>query len=119
MSGENKLSSIFFLGFPHHWNLRTFLGASIISSPVAGFLPRRLFFFFTQNLPKPVINTSSPDSKDRLMSSSSISTVSIDFLRVYPIFYATESNMLALVSVPAFGIVASFHERDFKLSVRD
>jgi hypothetical protein len=50
-----------------------------MSVPVAGFLPRRFAFFFTQNLPKPEINTSSPDSRDCLIRSSNISTVSIDF----------------------------------------
>ena len=63
----------FSLSIPEHWNVTTFLGASIISFPVAGFLPRR--FFLTQNFPKPEIITWSPDSRDCLMSSSNISMV--------------------------------------------
>ena len=90
-----------------------FLEASIRSSTVAGFLPRR--FFFTQNLPKPEINTCSPVSSVRLISSGNISTLSIDFLRVNPFFSATSSMMWDLVSVPGFGVKAFFHEGDFKL----
>jgi len=88
----------FSLSFMALWKVTTFLGAGIRSSPVTGFLPRR--FFFTQNLPKPEIKTSPPDSKDCLMSSSNISTVSIDFLRVNPFLSATASMMSALVRVP-------------------
>jgi hypothetical protein len=70
----------FSFSFPDHLNVTTFLGARIRSFPVAGFLPFRFFLFFTQNLPKPEINTSSPDSRDCWISSSSISMVSIDYL---------------------------------------
>jgi len=66
----------FSFSFPDHLNVTTFLGAMIRSFPVAGFLPFCFFLFFTQNLPNPEINTSSPDSRDRLMSSSNISIVS-------------------------------------------
>jgi len=69
-----------------------------------------LFFFFTQNLPKPEINTSSPDSRECLVSSSIISTVSIDFLRVNPFLSALVSMMWASVRVLAHGMVGvSFH----------
>jgi hypothetical protein len=54
-----------------------------MSLPVVGFLPRRFFLCFTQNLPKLEIKMSPPDLKDSLISSGKISTVSIDFLRVY------------------------------------
>ena len=64
------------------------------------------------------INTSSPDYRDCLMSSSNISTVSIDFLGVNPFLSATASMMWALMRVPGFGIEASFHEGDFTLTVR-
>ncbi len=76
-----------------------------MSSPVAGFLPRRFFFFFTQNLPKPEINTSSPFSRDRLISSKTISTVSKAFLWVYPLVSTTDSTIRALVREPDFGYV--------------
>jgi hypothetical protein len=82
----------------------------IMFVPVAGFLPFLLAFCFTQSLPKPEINTSSPDSRDCLMSSSNISTVSIDFFRVNPILSATASTIWALVRVPDNGMVgAAFH----------
>jgi hypothetical protein len=46
-----------------------------------------------------------------MMSSSNISTVSIDFLRVNPFLSTTASIIWALVMVPDNGIVgASFHE---------
>jgi hypothetical protein len=48
------------LSFPEHLNVTTLLDASIMSSPVAGFRPLLSRFFLTQNLPKPLINTSSP-----------------------------------------------------------
>ena len=49
------------LNLPEHLKITTFLGSSIKSSPVAGFLPLRAFFFFTQNLPNPDTNPSSAD----------------------------------------------------------
>ena len=100
----------FSFSFADHLNVTTFRGARIISFPVAGFLPLRLAFCFTLNLPKPEINTSSPDARDCLISSSNVSTVSMDFLRVKPMASATASTMWALVSVPDNGMVgASFH----------
>jgi hypothetical protein len=57
----------FSFSFSDHLNVMTFLGASTISFPVAGFLPRRFFLFFTRNLPKPEIITSLPDSRVDLM----------------------------------------------------
>jgi len=90
----------FSFSLPDHLNVTTFLGAIIRSFPVAGFLLFRFFLFFTQNLPKPEIITSSPDSSSDLMSSSKVSTVSIDFLRVKPFCSITASAMWALVRVP-------------------
>ena len=60
----------FSFSFPDHLNVTTFLGARIRSFPVAGFLPFRLAFCFTKNLPKPEINTSSPDSRVCLICSN-------------------------------------------------
>ena len=45
------------LNLPAHLNVTTRLGSRIISSPVAGFRPRRSFFSLTQNLPKPTDQT--------------------------------------------------------------
>ena len=81
----------FSLSIPEHWTLTTFFGASIISSLVAGFLPSRFAFSFTQNLPKPEIRTSSSDSRDCLISSSNILTVSKDFFWVKPFCSITAS----------------------------
>jgi hypothetical protein len=57
-----------------HLKLTTRLSASIRSSPVAGFLPRRLPFSWMQNFPKPVTRTSSPPSRVFLMISKVAST---------------------------------------------
>ena len=106
---------IFSLSFLELWNLTTFLGASIMSLPVAGFLPFRFAFFLTQNFPKLDMRTPSPVSRERLMSSSIISTVSKAFCWVYPLVPLTASTMRALVRVPVFGILAFFHEGNFTL----
>ena len=66
------------LNLPEHLKVTTFLGASIIVSPVAGFLPFRASFCLTQSLPKLEINTSSPDSSVRLMISSRDSTMTVE-----------------------------------------
>jgi hypothetical protein len=63
----------FSFSFPDHLNVTTFLGDRIRSFPVAGFLPRRLAFSFTQNRPNPEISLSLPDFRDCLISSSNIS----------------------------------------------
>ena len=55
------------LSFPEHLKITNLLGASIISSPVAGFRPLRFRFSLTQNLPNPLIRTSSPDSNSLLI----------------------------------------------------
>ena len=89
----------FSFSIPDHLNVTTFLGASSWSFPVAGFLPRRLAFCFTQNFPKPEIIKSSPDSSVDLMSSSKVSKASIDLNRVNPLATATASTTWALVSV--------------------
>lgn len=84
---------------------------------MAGFRPFRLAFCLTLNFPNPVNSTSSPDSRDCLMSSNNISTISIDFMRVYPLLSATELMILALVRVPVSGMVgASFHPGRVKIT---
>ena len=65
-----------------HLKVTTLLGSSIISSPVEGFLPRRSCFVLTQNFPKRLTSTSSPDSKVCLMISSSVSISSNDWFFV-------------------------------------
>ena len=95
----------FSLNFPEQWNVTTFRSLSIRVLSVAGFRLFRLAFCFTLNFPKPEINTSSPDSRDRLMSSNNISTVSFDFLRVNQFVSVTASIILALVREPDNGIV--------------
>jgi hypothetical protein len=42
-----KSALILPLSIPERWNVTIFFGAKIMSTPVAGFLPRRLAFFFT------------------------------------------------------------------------
>jgi hypothetical protein len=73
------------LNLPEHLNVTTFLGSSIKSSPVAGFLPFRSHFSFKQNLPKLEIRTSSPDASVRLMISIRVSTISVDLFLGKPI----------------------------------
>ena len=73
------------LNFPEHVNVTTFLGSSIMSSPVAGFLPFRSLFPFTQNLPKLEINTSSPDASVFLIISKRVSTISVDLFLGKPV----------------------------------
>ena len=51
------------LSCPEHLNVTTFLASSIISPPVAGFLPLLSRFALTQNLPKPLMRTSSPEAR--------------------------------------------------------
>jgi hypothetical protein len=64
---------------PEHLNVTTLRGLSIIESPVAGFLPFRSFFSFTQNLPNPLTRTSSPDARVDFIISISCSTNSVLF----------------------------------------
>jgi hypothetical protein len=59
---------------PEHLNVTTHLAGSIKESPVAGFLPRRSDLSQTQNFPKPLIKTSSPEARVRLMISITCST---------------------------------------------
>lgn len=62
--------------------------SSIKSLLVAGFRPRCSFFPFTQNLPKPEIRISSPDTRVCLMVSKRESIRSLDlFLGNREIFY--------------------------------
>ena len=72
------------LNFPEHLKVTTRLGASIISSPVAGFRPLRSRLPLTQNLPNPLIKTSSPAARDDLIISRMVSTVSVDCFLVNP-----------------------------------
>jgi len=51
---------IFSLSFFEALNVILFLGASIMSSPVAGFLSRLSAFCLAMNFPKPEIITSPP-----------------------------------------------------------
>jgi hypothetical protein len=80
-----------------------------MSLPVAGFLPLRSSFCFTQNLPKPLIRTSSPDSRVFLMSSRRVSIVSVAILRVIPMWLVRVDIMSAFVSDPGlfFGMGGS------------
>lgn len=59
----------------------TFLGANIISPTVAGFVPRRSLFSFTQNFPKPLMRTPFPLDKVLLRILGKDSTMAVDFLR--------------------------------------
>jgi len=54
---------------PEHLKVTTRRAASIKDPSVAGFLPRRLDLSFTQNLPKPLIRTSSPEARVSFMIS--------------------------------------------------
>ena len=51
-----------------------FLGLSIMLAPVIGSRPLRSFFVLTQNLPNPLIRTSSPEARLALISSIRVST---------------------------------------------
>jgi hypothetical protein len=79
------------LNLPEHLKVTTLLGARVISSPVAGFLTLRSRFSLTQNLPNPLIRTSSPDTSFDLIILMMISTVSVDFLRLNPFCSAMSS----------------------------
>ena len=96
---------IFFFKFREHLKVTTLLGASIKSFPVEGFLPLRLLFSFTQNLPKPLTNTSSPDSRLFLMCSRMVSTISDDLFFGYPVCSAMASTIWAFVRV-IFGFLS-------------
>ena len=85
-----------------------------MGSFVAGFLPFRSAFCFTLNLPKPDINTSSPDSSFDLMISSRVSTVSLACFFVRSRWLFNLDTMLAFVSDM---VDAPFGEIDFKLHV--
>lgn len=83
---------------------------------VVGFLPFRSAFCFTQNLPKPDINTSSPDSSFDLMISSRVSTVSVACFFVKPRWLCNLDTMSAFVSDMAgsFGRGLRFGQISFK-----
>lgn len=89
---------IFSRSFPEHLKVTTFLGSSVMSPPVAGFLAFRSAFCLTQNLPNPLIRTSSPDASVDLMISRRISTGSAALLRGNPLASAMASIIWTLVS---------------------
>ena len=60
---------ILFFNTGEHLKRTSLLDSSIISCPVWGFLPLRFPLSFTQNLPKPLIRTSSPFSSVSFMTS--------------------------------------------------
>ena len=74
-------------------------GDAGLSAPVAGFRPRLCRFDLTQNLPKPLIMTSSPDSNVCLIVSNNISTVSVALFLDIGTFLHSESDIRAFVSV--------------------
>jgi hypothetical protein len=53
---------LFFKGSEHR-KVTIFLGLSIMLDPVIGSRPLRSFFVLTQNLPNPLIRTSSPEAR--------------------------------------------------------
>jgi hypothetical protein len=57
-----------------HLNVTTLLPSRVKSPPVAGFLPLLGSFSLTTNFPNPLIRTSSPDSRDFLIISKTLST---------------------------------------------
>jgi hypothetical protein len=87
IGGSARILTLFILGFhfpftcsrsfAEHLNVTTRLAGRIALAPVAGFLPLRAALSFTQNFPKPEINTSSPDARLDLMISSSDSVISL------------------------------------------
>ena len=91
------------LNLPLHLKVTTRLGARIISSPVAGFLPLRSRLSLTQNLPNPLIRTSSPDARVDLINSRIVSTVSVDCFLVNPFWCAMASVIWDLVRVTMGG----------------
>ena len=85
------------LNFLEHLNVTTLLGCSIINSSVWGFRPRLSRLSLTQNLPKPLIKTSSPDASLDLMRSRRVSISSTDWLIWYPFSLARALTMSSLV----------------------
>ena len=85
----------------------TFLSCNMRSSPVAGFLPLRLFLLFTQNFPNPEISTSSPLSRVPLMISRMPSTSSTDFFLVKPILavLSIRSAFVSVIISPSYQII--------------
>jgi len=55
------------LNLLEHFDTTNLLAANIILSPAAGFRPRLSRFSLTQNLPNPLIRTSSPETNLDLM----------------------------------------------------
>ena len=89
-----------------------------MSFPVAGFRPRRSRFCWAMNFPKLLIRPSSPDSRDRLINSRIVSTVSKAFLGVPVGFYDGLDDSGFCEGAGFLHNGASFHERNFMLMVR-
>lgn len=66
---------IFSFKTPEHLKVTTVRGGKGIDSPVWGFRPVRWCFRRTQNLPKPLMRTSSPRSSDCFINSKSVSMI--------------------------------------------
>ena len=90
------------LSFPEHLKATIFRFFSIISSPVAGFLPFLGAFSLTQNFPNPEIMTSSPDTKVDFIVSRSSSIVSFAFESEILLFYAIFSMIVDFVSAKVY-----------------
>lgn len=83
-----------------HLKVTTFLGVIVMGSPVWRFLPRRSCFSRIENLPKPEIWTSSPDSRVCLITSKTVSTSSVDLHFARSVLVETAWVRSALVRVP-------------------
>ena len=59
-------------------NITTLPASRVKSPPVVGFLPLRGALVLAENLPKPLIRTSSPDSRAFLMCANNASTRAFD-----------------------------------------
>ena len=81
--------------------MTTLLASKYKSSPVAGVLPLRLLLFFTQNLPKPEMRMSSPDSSVFFISSKRFSITSEDCFLDKPFteIFSTRSAFVKVVDV--------------------
>jgi hypothetical protein len=75
---------IFFLRTDEHLKVTTLRDPKIMWLPVAGLRPLRSPLSFTQNLPNPLIKTSSPDSSVALTISTKVSTSFMDLSLEYP-----------------------------------
>jgi hypothetical protein len=90
---------ILFLRADEHLKVTTFRDRNVIRSPLAGLRPLRSRLSLTQNLPNPVIRTSSPDSRVDLTISTKDSTSSMDLSLEYPQWLRMLSIIRSLVRV--------------------